>query len=121
MLPGSIRCYRFNPFSGDYSEFAAHSGEVTQIAVSYDDSQVITAGSDGTLCFFKVTDREVHHLRREKDKPILPYAEELIIGNEEIKDLTNEISTLTTKIEDKQQRDKLKFEMAIQDKQEKID
>ena len=63
--PGSIRCYKFEPFSGEYVEYQAHSKPVERLRVSYDDTHLFSVGQDGTVCIFEVKDRELRRRERE--------------------------------------------------------
>ena len=68
--PGFIRVYPFNPFTGDYSDYQAHAKPVERMRISYDDKYLFSAGTDGSICVFEVTDKSV---RTARDGPAIPY------------------------------------------------
>lgn len=82
-----MRCYKFSPFTGDYSEFQAHSGSIERMRVSHDDCYLFSAGKDGCLIVWEVKDKDIRALRREKEALGLAFAEELMITRAEIEEL----------------------------------
>jgi WD40 repeat protein len=56
---GTIRALRF-PFGDqhDFQEHQAHNGPVTKLKVSYDDQYLFSAGEDGCLYMYKLTEKE---------------------------------------------------------------
>ncbi len=50
---GFVRSYRL-PMTGDYVDTAGHSGPVTCMAVSVDETVVVTASTDGSISFYLV-------------------------------------------------------------------
>ena len=92
--PGSIRCYKFEPFSGDYVEYQAHSKAIERIRVSYDDTHLFSVGQDGTVCIFEVKDRELK--RRERELKGITLSDEMIIMKNEIDDFHVQIDNLSS-------------------------
>ena len=57
---GTLRSLKF-PLPSDGSEFAehqAHTGSISKLRLSYDDQYLFSAGEDGCLYVYKVTDKE---------------------------------------------------------------
>ena len=50
---GIVRAYKM-PLTGEFFDFVAHSGPVTRLCVSPDETVIVTAGVDGSISFFTV-------------------------------------------------------------------
>jgi WD40 repeat protein len=59
----------------EYQEHQAHSAAVTKFRVSYDDQYLFSAGEDGCLYMFKISDKDDRSMKREKTAA---YADEVI-------------------------------------------
>ena len=95
MNPGFLRVYNFSPMTGDYIDYQAHSKPIERMRISYDDKYLFTAGQDGILCIFEVTDKSIR-----RDGPAIPYCDELIIPKSEIDGYINEIESQNSQIQE---------------------
>jgi WD40 repeat protein len=71
---GSVRSMKF-PFEddvGQFQEHQTHSSAVTRLRASYDDQFLFSAGEDGSLFIFRISDRE----RSKRDREAI-YAEDV--------------------------------------------
>ena len=55
---GNIKTYGYPLIGQNFDQFSAHYGEVTQICISPNGEQVITAGHDGSIFIFSITEYE---------------------------------------------------------------
>ena len=58
--------------------------------ISYDDKYLFSAGQDGSICVFEVTDKSV---RTARDGPPIAYCNELIIPKAKIDKYVNKIES----------------------------
>lgn len=119
--PGAVRCYKFGPLTGDYTEYQAHSLPIERIRVSQDDCYLFTSGQDGVLIIWEIKDKDVRTLRKEKEALGLPYAEEIMITKGEIEELQQAIENLLASNRDMETNNKMTFEMALQEKQDLVE
>ena len=55
----SSKAFRFPlTLPGDWTEHELHGDSVTQMRLSFDDKRLVTTGRDGSLCIWKVGERE---------------------------------------------------------------
>lgn len=94
--PGAIRAYKWEPFTGDFIEYQAHSEPVERMRVSYDDTHLFSVGKDGCVCIFEVKDRELRH--RTTKLQGITLSDELIITKGDIQDFNIQIETLQNSI-----------------------
>jgi hypothetical protein len=94
--PGSVRCYKFGPFTGEYIEYQAHSAPLERLRVSYDDTHIFTVGQDGCICIFEVKDRDLR--RRERELIGITLSEEVIVTKGDIDDYNMQIETLNSQM-----------------------
>jgi WD40 repeat protein len=59
--------YPFGEDAGVHQEHQAHSAAVTRLRVSCDDQFLLSAGEDGCLYVFKISDREGRNAKRERE------------------------------------------------------
>ncbi len=50
---GAVRCYKW-PLSGEFTELKLHTGPVSRLRLSGDESLLFTAGEDGAVCVLDV-------------------------------------------------------------------
>eukprot|EP00397_Hematodinium_sp_SG-2012_P002542 GEMP01002549.1.p1 GENE.GEMP01002549.1~~GEMP01002549.1.p1 ORF type:complete len:1215 (+),score=317.57 GEMP01002549.1:306-3950(+) len=74
--PGALRWYNF-PLDGDYTEYQAHALSVVRMAVTFDDTIVVSAGEDGTLFIWDIN-KKVEGKKRDA-KEALPFADEILV------------------------------------------
>ena len=58
---GLVKIYNYPLLGKSFDKFSAHAGEITNIVVSPDGKQVITAGSDGGIFVFSITEYQNEH------------------------------------------------------------
>ena len=118
---GSVRCYKFSPLTGDYSEFQAHQKGIERMRVSYDDCFLFTAGQDGSVIIWEIKDKDIRALRREKESIGLPLSEEILITKAEIEELHQQIENQRTNKRESVTNFKMKYELTLQDKTDYIE
>jgi len=95
--PGAIRCYQF-PLNGDYTEYQAHSGPITRLCVTFDDSLIISAGEDGTLYIWDIIKKTEQRKRDVKDA--LPFADEILVTRTFLDDKHSSLLDLERQVEE---------------------
>jgi cilia- and flagella-associated protein 57 len=60
---------------GEYQEHQGHSGPITKLRVSYDDSYLFSTSEDGCLYTFKISDKEGRGVKRDRE---VVYADEVL-------------------------------------------
>jgi WD40 repeat protein len=50
---GAVRCYKW-PLSGEFTELKLHTGPISRMRLSGDESLLFTAGEDGAVCVLDV-------------------------------------------------------------------
>ena len=50
---GTVRCYKW-PLTGEFTELKVHSGPVTRLRLSGDESLLFSCGEDGAVCVLDV-------------------------------------------------------------------
>jgi hypothetical protein len=109
--PGTIRCYKFSPFTGEYAEYQAHAAPIERLRVSFDDTHLFTVGQDGVVCMFEVKDRDLR--KRERELIGITVSEELIITKGEIDDFYMQIETLNSQMQDLNNYNKLQLDRSV--------
>ena len=69
-----MRSYKF-PLTGEFQEYQCHSGPITRMRISFDDSLLFCVSEDACLFVFDVRDKEGRGVG--KNKEALEYAEEV--------------------------------------------
>lgn len=118
---GAVRVYNFSPLTGDFVHYAAHSGPVERLCVSYDDCHLFSVGADGCLIIFEIKDRDIRALKREREALGLPPAEEVLITKPDVEELHQQIENLITINRDLESSSKMHSDLILQEKQETID
>ncbi|KAJ3180167.1 Cilia- and flagella-associated protein 57 [Gaertneriomyces sp. JEL0708] len=98
-VTGTIRSLKY-PFmnsltGGEYQEHQAHLGAVVKLKVSYDDQYLVSAGEDGSVWVFRISDREGPKVVRTST-----WADEILITKADLNDLHSTHKDLLTRVEE---------------------
>ncbi|KAJ3047877.1 Cilia- and flagella-associated protein 57, partial [Rhizophlyctis rosea] len=96
---GAIRSIKY-PLSSDPNDFqthAAHSEAVTKLRVSNDDQYLFSAGEDGCLYVFRISDKEE---RAKKKERTVNFADEILITKSDLEEKTLYTSELHRNLEE---------------------
>ncbi|KAJ3033909.1 Cilia- and flagella-associated protein 57 [Rhizophlyctis rosea] len=96
---GAIRSIKF-PLSSDpndYQTHAAHSEAVTKLRVSNDDQYLFSAGEDGCLYVFRISDKEERGKKKERSTV---FADEILITKSDLEEKTLYTSELQRNLEE---------------------
>ncbi|NWU97125.1 CFA57 protein, partial [Upupa epops] len=81
---GTVRAMKYPlPLTRDFNEYCAHAGAVTKMSLTNDDLFLLTASEDGSIFIWKVFDKRVGILKKEKE---VKYAEEVLIMRSDIEE-----------------------------------
>jgi cilia- and flagella-associated protein 57 len=102
---GNIRVFKY-PFNtdqglisdiGSFQEHVAHIGPITQLKISFDDQYLFSAGEDGSLYIFRISDKD-HSLLKKKEKDSF-YADEVLVTKPDLEEKNAIINSLKTRFE----------------------
>eukprot|EP01137_Pigoraptor_chileana_P030194 Opistho-2@16441 len=115
---GTVRSIKFPLTSpGEWQEHYAHSGSVTRMLISTDDQYLFTAGEDGCLYMFKISDREGRQLKRDKE---MAYAEEILITKSDLEEKNAVMAELKTRVEELKMENEYQLRLKDMNYNEKI-
>lgn len=112
---GELRAIRF-PLSDasdgydDFTEYRFHNLPITRITSSFHERYLFTAGKDGCIWIFKLTDKDGKLSKRDKD---WQYSDEILFTKSDLKDSYNLMAGLKKKVEEIETESKNK--MALKD------
>jgi WD40 repeat protein len=118
--PGAVRCYKFSPLTGDYSEYQAHSAPIERMRVSADDCYLFTVAEDGCVIIYEIKDKEIRSMKREREIATLTYAEEILITKPDIEELNQQMENLKQQLQDLDTNQKMQYDLQIQEKDDLI-
>jgi WD40 repeat protein len=86
--PGSIQFFRYHqekdmPAVEKVIEMQAHSKNVEEMRLTIDSKILISAGGDGSICFFNIDDKEMIKYRKGE----VEYSEEILIEKQQQEEL----------------------------------
>ena len=118
--PGAVRCYKFSPLTGDYSEYQAHSAPIERMRVSSDDCYLFTVAEDGCVIIYEIKDKEIRSMKREREIATLTYAEEILITKPDIEEINQQMENLKQQLQDLDTNQKMQYDLQIQEKDDLI-
>jgi cilia- and flagella-associated protein 57 len=89
------------PFNGDIVEYPACSGPVSRIRISYDDTLLFVAGTDGSLLVFEIRDKDGRLPHREGSVAV-PFSEEVLVTRSDLEDRATSIAELRDAVDELQ-------------------
>jgi WD40 repeat protein len=95
------------PIGGDRLSLNCHTGAVTSVAISFDDSLLFTTGEDGVLCIFNIRDKDNRIRNPERSF----FSEEVQTTKNEIDEKANQLRTAEAERQDLEMTFKMKREM----------
>jgi hypothetical protein len=95
------------PLGGDQLTVNCHTGAVTAIAISFDDSLLFTTGEDGVLCVFNIRDKD--NKMRNPERSF--FSEEVQTTKNEIEEKANQLRTSEAERADLEMTFKMRKEM----------
>jgi WD40 repeat protein len=95
------------PIGGDKLSVNCHTGAVTSIAISFDDSLLFTTGEDGVLWIFNIRDKDNRIRNPERSF----FSEEVQTTKNEIDEKANQLRTAEAERQDLEMTFKMKREM----------
>ncbi|KAI8607724.1 WD40-repeat-containing domain protein [Chytriomyces sp. MP71] len=96
---GTIRSMKF-PLSnegGEFQEHQCHSGAITKLRVSYDDTHLFSTSEDGCVYVFKIADREGRGLKKERENV---FADEILVTKSDLEEKNQMMNELKTRVEE---------------------
>uniref|UniRef100_A0A7S0QB36 Cilia- and flagella-associated protein 57 n=1 Tax=Cryptomonas curvata TaxID=233186 RepID=A0A7S0QB36_9CRYP len=94
---GSVQAWKY-PLTGEFTDYPCHSQPVTHMAVTSDDSSLITVGDDGLVILLDIRDKELRGAKR--DRELLPFAEEILVTRSDLEEKTNLTNDLRQKVDE---------------------
>jgi hypothetical protein len=79
-------------------ELQCHSSQISRIRLSYDESHLFTVSDDGILVVYKVQDRIIERLKKEKDQ--VGFSDEILVKKSELMETFKVMRTLKKKVEE---------------------
>jgi hypothetical protein len=79
-------------------ELQCHSAQISRIRLSYDESHVFTVSDDGILVVYKVQDRVIERLKKEKDQ--VGFSDEILVKKSELMETFKVMRMLKKKVEE---------------------
>ena len=79
---------------GEWTEHQCHSGTITKMKISYDDTYLFTVSEDASLYMFKIMDKEGRGLK-SKD---ITFAEEILISKSDLQEKDTAMKELKTRV-----------------------
>ena len=95
------------PIGGDKLCLNCHTGSVTSMAISFDDSLLFTTGEDGVLCVFNIRDKD----NRIKNPERSFFSEEVQTTKNELEEKANQLRTYEAERADFEMTFKMRKEM----------
>jgi hypothetical protein len=99
---GELRAIKF-PLSDavagidEFTEYRFHNLPITRITTSFHERYLFTAGQDGCIWIFKLTDKDGKLAKREKD---WEYSDEILFTKSDLNDSYTVIADLKKKVEE---------------------
>ncbi|XP_058799790.1 cilia- and flagella-associated protein 57 [Phymastichus coffea] len=92
---GSVKYPMTDPV--ELNEYHYHCTDISRMVLTYDEQVLITAGTDGTLCFWKITyaDGKAAAMSRE-----LLHLDQILIGKEDLSDKVQTINDLNSRVKE---------------------
>lgn len=94
--PGAIQFFK-NPWER-LLEIQAHSSGVERIRLTFSNTQLLSAGSDGSLCVFDVKDKEPKLRKDGKELPTISHSEDILITKVERDKFREDVDLLRKEI-----------------------
>ncbi|XP_062849861.1 cilia- and flagella-associated protein 57 [Trichomycterus rosablanca] len=115
---GTVRAFRNPlPMQKDWTEYQAHCGPVTKMAVTFDDQFLLTASEDGCLLIWKIFDKDGRGLKRDKE---FSYAEEILITKSDLEEKNQVMLELKTRVDELQMENEYQLRLKDMDYSEKV-
>ncbi|KAJ3354153.1 Cilia- and flagella-associated protein 57 [Entophlyctis luteolus] len=116
---GTIRSMKF-PLSNDldeYQEHLCHSGAVTKLRVSYDDTHLFSASDDGCVYVFRIADKEGRGMKRERETI---FADEILVTKSDLEEKNQMMAELKTRVEELKMENEYQLRLKDMNFNEKI-
>eukprot|EP00217_Crustomastix_stigmatica_P010708 CAMPEP_0183813298 /NCGR_PEP_ID=MMETSP0803_2-20130417/52843_1 /TAXON_ID=195967 /ORGANISM="Crustomastix stigmata, Strain CCMP3273" /LENGTH=1181 /DNA_ID=CAMNT_0026058151 /DNA_START=28 /DNA_END=3573 /DNA_ORIENTATION=- len=114
---GTVRAYKL-PLNGEYHEYQCHSGAITRMRISFDDSLLFCVAEDGCLFCFDVRDKDGRGVGKQKEA--LTFAEEVLVTKSDLEDKKARMAELDTQVNDLTMQTEYKLRLMELNHQEKI-
>ncbi|KAI9344641.1 quinon protein alcohol dehydrogenase-like superfamily [Obelidium mucronatum] len=116
---GTIRSMKFplSHESGEYQEHQCHSGAITKLRVSYDDTHLFSTSEDGCVYVFKVADKEGRGLKRERE---IVFADEILVTKSDLEEKNQMMNELKTRVEELKMENEYQLRLKDMNFNEKI-
>ena len=95
---GLLRSFSF-PLTGDWQDYPCHSGSVTRIRVSFNDSWLFTSSEDGSLAILEIREKESRLAKRKPDV-IVPWSEEVLVTKSDLEEKSQYLIELQSKVDE---------------------
>ena len=99
--------YISQPFNELTTPVNCHTGSITSMSISFDDSLLFTTGKDGVLCIFNIRDKENRSRSLESNN----FSGDVMTTRAEIDEKISQIKTTKGELEEIQQNFKMKKEL----------
>ncbi|KAJ3342297.1 Cilia- and flagella-associated protein 57 [Gonapodya sp. JEL0774] len=98
---GCVRAIKFPMAAADtksveYAEHMAHAGPVSRMRISHDDQYLFTAGEDGCVYVYKISDKDGRG-KREREPA---YADEILVTKSDLEEKTQMMTELKSRVEE---------------------
>ncbi|KAF5888302.1 cilia- and flagella-associated protein 57, partial [Clarias magur] len=115
---GTIRAIKYPLLmQKDWTEYQAHSGPITKMAITSDDQYLLSASEDGCLFIWKITEQEGHRLKRDKETI---HAEEILITKSDLEEKNQMMLELKTRVEELKMENEYQLRLKDMSYNEKI-
>jgi WD40 repeat protein len=88
--PGSVRCYKYPMNANEYTNIPAHAKEVRKMKVSPSGRHLFTAGEDGCLILYAISERN-------RTQGYIEYSKEVLTDRQQLNELQQRLEELQKK------------------------
>jgi hypothetical protein len=78
------------------TEYQCHALPITKIRLSYDETHLFTIGEDGCLWVYKINDKTLDKVKREKDST---FSDEILVTRSDLKEKFRIMNSLRKQVE----------------------
>ncbi|TPX74759.1 hypothetical protein CcCBS67573_g03970 [Chytriomyces confervae] len=116
---GTIRSMKFplNNETGEFQEHHCHSGAITKLRVSYDDTHLFSSSEDGCVYVFKIADKEGRGLKKERE---VVFADEILVTKSDLEEKNQMMNELKTRVEELKMENEYQLRLKDMNFNEKI-
>ncbi|ORY53582.1 WD40 repeat-like protein [Rhizoclosmatium globosum] len=114
---GTIRSMKFPLEGGEYQEHQCHSGAITKLRVSYDDTHLFSTSDDGCVYVFKIADKEGRGIKRERE---VVFADEILVTKSDLEEKNQMMNELKTRVEELKMENEYQLRLKDMNFNEKI-